>query len=77
MKGLNSAIVKKLKILLPPIEEQNRITETLSCIKNKLKLENQQKIELERVKLGLMQILLSGRVRVRLDEGGLHRVRDG
>ncbi|MEM0469783.1 MAG: restriction endonuclease subunit S [Desulfurococcaceae archaeon] len=61
---ITQALLKKIEIPLPPIEEQKRIAEILFIIDeyiNKLRM----KLELlEHVKRALMEMLLTGRVRV-------------
>ena len=42
-----------------------------------IKMEKQNKIGFSLIKQGLMQLLLSGKIRVELREDGLHRIRDG
>ncbi|NPB04202.1 MAG: restriction endonuclease subunit S [Thermotogae bacterium] len=56
---------RKLKILLPPIEEQKQIAEIISTVDRKLELLRGRKEKLERVKRGLMKDLLMGRKRVK------------
>jgi len=58
--------VERLKIPLPPIEEQQKIVEILSDVDNKLELERNEKARLERIKRGLMDLLLTGKVRVKV-----------
>jgi type I restriction enzyme S subunit len=65
-KGLNTMIVKSLKIPLPPFEEQQKIAKILSNVDKKLELEINEKSRLERIKLGLMDLLLTGKVRVKV-----------
>jgi type I restriction enzyme S subunit len=50
---------------IPPLEEQQKIVKILSTVDHKLDLERKEKRHLERVKSGLMDKLLSGRVRVK------------
>ena len=53
---------------LPPLPEQRRIAEILSAADRKLELERRRKEKLERVKKGLMNELLTGRKRVKVEE---------
>jgi len=69
--------LKNLKIQTPPPEEQLTITNILLKIDEKITLEKKLKEKLILNKEGLMQILLSGGARVRLDDSGLHRIRYG
>jgi len=59
--------LKLLKIVLPPINEQRKITEILSPINEKLKIERKKKERLEKIKRGLMDLLLTGKVRVKVN----------
>ena len=62
MKTLNLGTIKNQKIPLPPIEEQKKITEILRCQDNKIANNERYKRSLQRLKQGLMQYLLSGKV---------------
>lgn len=70
--ALNSSQVKKLKIYLPPISEQKKIAEILSISDDRIQLLKEKKGKLERVKKGLMNELLTGKKRVKVDfkQGG-------
>jgi len=59
--------VERLKIPLPFQGEQQRIAEICLAADKKLELEKRGKNRLERIKQGLMDLLLSGKVRVRMD----------
>ena len=76
MVKINQTILGSVVIPIPSLEEQNKITEKIHSVTEKIKTEKNIKKKIEEAKKGLMQVLLSGRVRVRLDEGGLHRIRD-
>lgn len=52
---------------LPRIPEQQKIASILSTIDEKIEKERRRKEQLEKLKKGLMQDLLAGRVRVRVD----------
>jgi len=54
----------KLYILLPPLPEQQRIAEILSQLDQTIEKEEQYKEKLQKIKQGLMQDLLTGKVRV-------------
>jgi len=54
----------KVKIIKPLLPEQQRIAEILSQIDNTIEKEEAYKQKLERIKKGLMEDLLTGRVRV-------------
>lgn len=56
--------IRELLILLPPLPEQQRIAEILSQIDNTIEKEEAYKQKLEHIKKGLMEDLLTGKVRV-------------
>lgn len=58
---------EKLKITLPPIEEQNKISTILSSVDEKLRVLSEKKINYQELKKGLMQQLLTGKVRVKTE----------
>ncbi len=58
----------ELKIPLPLLPEQRRIADILSAADRKLELERRRKEKLERVKMGLMNELLTGRKKVEVEE---------
>lgn len=62
--GLNRNEVYSLKISLPPLPEQRKIAEILSAVDEKIEVEKRRKEKLEELKKGLMQVLLTGKVRV-------------
>jgi type I restriction enzyme S subunit len=66
-KHFNIGAVKKIWIPLPPLEEQQRITKILTTIDKKLNLERSEKVKLEKAKQGLMDLLLTGKIRIRVD----------
>ncbi len=66
-KRINLSLIRKLKIPLPSLEEQHKIAEILSTVDRKLELERKRKEKLERIKKGLMNDLLTGRKRVRVE----------
>jgi type I restriction enzyme S subunit len=68
IKGILREELGKLKIPLPPLSEQHKIAEILNTVDKKLDLEKKRKEKLERIKRGLMNDLLTGRKRVKLDE---------
>jgi type I restriction enzyme S subunit len=53
-----------LKLALPPLEEQRRIAAILNACDRELDLLRQRLAALKRQKRGLMQKLLTGRIRV-------------
>ena len=58
--------ISKFKFGLPQRSEQQNIANILSAIDMKLELEKKEKIRLERIKRGLMDLLLTGKVRVKV-----------
>jgi len=65
----------KMFIPLPPLSEQKRIAEILSQIDQAIEKEEKYKQKLERLKKGLMEDLLTGKVRVnKLLEGENHEM---
>lgn len=69
-KNLNLSIVRSIKFPLPPLPEQKRISKILSTVDKKLELERERKQQLQELKKGLMQVLLTGKVRVKVDKNG-------
>ena len=59
--------IEKVKVPLPLLQEQQKIAEILSSVDERLELLRKRKERLERVKKGLMNDLLTGRKRVRLE----------
>jgi len=62
--GVYLGELEKLKIPLPPIKEQKQIAEILSTADEKLEVLRAKKQMYETLKIGLLQKLLSGEVRV-------------
>jgi type I restriction enzyme S subunit len=58
---------RKADIPIPPLAEQDRIVNILSTIYQKAALERNEKLRLERIKVGLMDLLLTGKVRIKVD----------
>jgi len=56
----------ELSIPLPPLEEQQKITEILSTVDEKLETLRREKTKLEKIKQWFMEELLTGRIRVRI-----------
>jgi type I restriction enzyme S subunit len=65
---INLGVLRRLPIPLPEsIEEQRHICGILSAVDSKLVSERRQKAELEKTKQALMGLLLTGKVRVKVD----------
>lgn len=54
---------KKIKLIVPPIDEQEKIVLILSVLDEKIEKYQNKKEELEKLKKGLMQKLLTGNIR--------------
>jgi type I restriction enzyme S subunit len=57
---------RKIMIPLPPLPEQKQIAAILSSVDDEIEKESNSKKELEAVKKGLMQMLLTGKIRVKI-----------
>jgi len=67
VEHINVTDFRKLKLPLPDISEQRKIGEILSKIGDKIAEEKRRKRKLQELKRGLMQDLLTGKVRVDTD----------
>jgi type I restriction enzyme S subunit len=67
IKGILREELGRVYIPLPSLVEQQQINEILSTVDKKLELEKNEKTRLERVKRGLMDLLLTGKVRVKVN----------
>ena len=61
---INNKHIEPLNIELPPLEEQEKIVQILSSIDNEIEEYESKKQKLEKLKKGLMQQLLIGKIRV-------------
>jgi type I restriction enzyme S subunit len=61
---VNTKEIASLKILYPTISEQQQISEILSSVDDKLEVLSEKKTTYQELKQGLMQQLLTGKVRV-------------
>jgi type I restriction enzyme S subunit len=66
-RRINLEEIRKFRVPVPPKEEQERIASVLSEIDEKIEKEKQRKEQLEKLKKGLMQDLLTGKVRVKVN----------
>ena len=64
MSGLNAAIVKSIKVLIPPLPEQKKIASIFSSVDEVIENTQKQIDKLQDLKKSLMQDLLTGKVRV-------------
>jgi type I restriction enzyme S subunit len=67
LKHVSKAVFESLKIPLPSPREQQKIAEILSTVDKKLELERNHKAKLEKAKQGLMDLLLMGKIRIKVD----------
>ena len=65
--GLTQRTFEEFPFPLPSLEEQEKIVHFLSAIDKKIEIEKSEKARLEKVKRGLMDLLLTGKVRVKVD----------
>lgn len=57
----------KTLVALPPLKEQRQIADILTEAGHKLQLEKIEKDKLERIKVDLMDLILTGKVRIKVD----------
>ncbi|MFC6906823.1 restriction endonuclease subunit S [Halalkalicoccus tibetensis] len=62
-KHFNLGALRKLRIAVPSLEEQTRIVDTVASVTDDIAQENSYLNQLKRLKQGLMQDLLSGKIR--------------
>jgi type I restriction enzyme S subunit len=68
IKHINVKDFKKFVIPIPSYTEQTEIVEKVESINQKFEIEQQKLTQLQTLKEGLMQVLLTGKVRVKVDE---------
>jgi type I restriction enzyme S subunit len=67
LKNISLPVLRSLNVPLPSsIEEQQKIAEILFAIDKKLEIERKVKANLEKIKQGLMDLLLTGKIRVKV-----------
>ncbi|MGB9694204.1 MAG: restriction endonuclease subunit S [Fervidobacterium sp.] len=66
-KSINTEILSNLPMVVPNLSEQRRIANIILDVDKKLELERKEKARLERIKQGLMDLLLTGKIRVKVD----------
>ena len=64
--NLSADMVKNMEINIPSIEEQNKIVAVLSTSDREIEYLNHQLIKYNNQKQGLMQLLLTGKKRVKV-----------
>ncbi len=69
-KAITKKDLESLLVPRPPLEEQKIIADTLYSIDKWIEVEEKRRKKLERLKRGLMELLLTGRVRVRVEKVG-------
>lgn len=67
-KSIPFEVYGKIKLPIPPLEEQEKIATILQNVDKKIELEQKKKEQLEQLKKGLMQQLLTGKTRVEVQE---------
>jgi len=66
-KELSKEKLLNLSIPLPSLIEQKRIAESILNLDRKIGIERNERVRLERIKRGLMDLLLTGKVRVKVE----------
>ena len=66
-KAITKKDLERLKVVQPSVNEQRKIAEILSTVDKAIELYREKRVRLEHLKKGLMDLLLSGRVRVRVE----------
>jgi type I restriction enzyme S subunit len=66
-KAITKKDLEELLIPLPPIKEQEKVSGILAMIDKTIELYHEERERLERLKRGLMNLLLTGKVRVKGD----------
>ena len=65
---ITQSFLNAFKLPLPPLPEQEKIAEILSTVDERIEIERKRKEKLERIKKSLMDLLLTGKIRVRIEE---------
>jgi type I restriction enzyme S subunit len=66
-KEISMSTFSNVSVPLPSLSEQQKIAQVLSTIDKKLEIERNEKARLERIKQGLMDLLLTGKIRVKVN----------
>ncbi|MDN3454029.1 restriction endonuclease subunit S [Psychrobacter sp. APC 3350] len=67
IKTITKAVLSNFKVLIPPLKEQQKIATVLTNADKEIELLEQQLADLQQEKKSLMQVLLTGKVRVVVD----------
>ena len=65
IKGISTDEISKIKLLLPSIEEQKAIASVLVNAVKEIEIQKQKLAALQEQKKGLMQVLLTGKKRIK------------
>lgn len=74
LASINATELRGFPVLLPPIEEQTEIVAVLSAGDAAVQQAQSELGPLQTLKRGLMQQLLTGKVRVKVQRGGCRRM---
>ncbi|PFQ31115.1 restriction endonuclease subunit S [Bacillus cereus] len=72
--NINANNIKNLKIALPSLSEQKQIVDIICSVDEKIRINTLILQDLQTLKKGLMQSLLTGKVRVKVDEDEVTQV---
>lgn len=64
---VNTSDIKKSRIYIPPLKEQQKIASILSTIDTRIEIYKEEKESIKQLKKGLMQQLLTGKKRVKVN----------
>jgi type I restriction enzyme S subunit len=70
MASLNTKILNNLIVALPPIAEQTAIATVLSDVDAEIASLDTRLVKARQLKQGMMQVLLTGVIRLPLDKAG-------
>ena len=66
MAGLSSGTIRKLNFPIPPLSEQRQIAAILTSVDDQIDTYQAKLSSLTKLKTGLMQQLLTGKIRVKV-----------
>ena len=67
MPALNFSSLSKIRIFIPPLAEQQKIADILTSIDDSIQQQQRELQQTQNLKKSLMQDLLTGKVRVKVD----------